>query len=1272
MAARKFLTAPATLPDLVLFTWFDPPRRALGQKVLRSLAGWIICSAAAFQVGAAGSSMSTLSVSDGANGAITPFLLAAWADPLGNDLVPGCSLVVTTTTDGGPGSLRAAIICANNTPGPDTILLPPGVYNLELAGPNEDAAATGDLDITDSLTIVGSGATNTIIDGNHLDRIFDVRSGTNDFALSGLTLRHGQPQGRDEGGAIQSRSMGHITIDHCLINDNTSPHAAGAISLLGNGGLTLIDSTLVNNRSGNGDDGGAVSFYSPVAGLTVTRCRFENNVAPDGGGGAIAFVSLGSGVRGIFSITDSVFINNESGPGTTGGAGGALYVLGAATIGGTTFTGNSSGGDGGAIYNRGTNIITGSTFTGNSAGKRGGAINTCCSSSSLVLMTNSTLSANSASDLGGAIQADGPVTLVNVTLSGNTAPKAGAVWNDNNGSVTLFNTLVASSGTNNLAGGTFASLGHNLSSDNSGTAWLTAPGDRNNADPRLGPLSDNGGPTQTHALLSGSPAIDAGENNGAPGVDQRGVKRPQGVAVDIGAFEAAGVAPPAANLALTLADSPDPVVVSNQVIFTITLTNAGPASATSVIVTNILPPGTVATSISGDSSQTNGLIIFRVGALASADTARLTFAIRPLSAGSLTSTATVSAAELDPDLANNSVTEITTVTPAPIDLTIDSDGDGVPDAIELRAGTDPHNRESVFEFSAPPVQKADGTWTLTVSTVPGRTYKLQYLDLSATGTPEGLAWVDLSILTATGPRTVFEDPTSVTASFRLYRAVLIEESGPDSTAPSVSLPQLSPRAPGEFILSVVAQDNVGVTGVDFFDGATRLGAAARVAANRWVLTNRFPINSLHTIKAAASDLSNNRGFSDVSTIFVPDPDRLAPVDNAGQAHFGDPIIANADGSLPAVEYRPGGRDPTGRDAGFRLRFPDGVRQTLVDGQAAFQFTKVIPGFGPNSPLQFSQSLLNSVQNGVPAGAALQSASLTRTLRLGPVDFNTVVALFGGNPEVGLEMNLFGKFVIIWKGGIIEEGGIRRARFSLKGTGLPILDQSADYSGFVLELPPQDGFRLPFHGQFTIPDGSSTPPQLTVGRDRPLWLGLKPDGQILVDGRADLAFPGGPSFTVDLGIDDPFYHLQMVAKGLSFPLLSSLADLLPPNPGSCVPFAGAATSEQLRQAIACLQRHEAAYASFSTAALADRSSSNRSENVTAPPSPFRALTALLDAYAYSGQAVALTHLPGDPLKALFAQTGRSAAAARFAVCRQLPARPRARPGGRPARRPDRRV
>jgi hypothetical protein len=116
-------------------------------------------------------------------------------------------------------------------------------------------------------------------------------------------------------------------------------------------------------------------------------------------------------------------------------------------------------------------------------------------------------------------------TISGLTITSGQAPAGGGFYN----------------------GGTLLSLGHNLSGDGSGN--LTAAGDLPNTDPLLGPLADNGGPTWTHALLPGSPAIDAGGGSAAPATDQRGLPRPRdgngdgGAVVDIGAFEVQAFTP---------------------------------------------------------------------------------------------------------------------------------------------------------------------------------------------------------------------------------------------------------------------------------------------------------------------------------------------------------------------------------------------------------------------------------------------------------------------------------------------------------------------------------------------------------------------------------------------------------------------------------------------------------------------------------------------------------------------------------------------------------
>jgi hypothetical protein len=135
------------------------------------------------------------------------------------------------------------------------------------------------------------------------------------------------------------------------------------------------------------------------------------------------------------------------------------------------------------------------------------------------------------------------MTLLNVTLVANSATAVGVGGGYyENGVTQLRNTLFADNTSGGNFGGFFdasTSLGHNYSNDASDGGFLSAVGDIVNPgeDPLLGPLADNGGPTFTHELLPGSPAIDAADPNDFPETDQRGITRPQGPAPDIGAFE---------------------------------------------------------------------------------------------------------------------------------------------------------------------------------------------------------------------------------------------------------------------------------------------------------------------------------------------------------------------------------------------------------------------------------------------------------------------------------------------------------------------------------------------------------------------------------------------------------------------------------------------------------------------------------------------------------------------------------------------------------------
>jgi hypothetical protein len=198
---------------------------------------------------------------------------------------------------------------------------------------------------------------------------------------------------------------------------------------------------------------------------------------------------------------------------------------------------------GGGIFNDGTLAIINSTISGNVALRplpNGGGI----FNNGTLRISNSTISGNSASRGGGIRNYNsGTLTINNSTLNGNHAAFGGGIRND--GTVTLQNSIVANSFSGGNCSGTMTSNGYNLSSDN--TCNFNGLGDLNNTDPKLGQLGNHGGPTQTIPLLSGSPAIDAGNPAGCTDghgrllkTDQRGRPRPDKEdtgGCDMGAYE---------------------------------------------------------------------------------------------------------------------------------------------------------------------------------------------------------------------------------------------------------------------------------------------------------------------------------------------------------------------------------------------------------------------------------------------------------------------------------------------------------------------------------------------------------------------------------------------------------------------------------------------------------------------------------------------------------------------------------------------------------------
>lgn len=419
-----------------------------------------------------------------------------------------------------PGSLRQAIFDANQSPGMDTIQFS-GVSGTLLL-------TAGAFKITGPVELSGPGRDELTLDANLQSRIFEIDDpnvSDEDFSVSlaGMTLVRGatNPSAGYHGGAISALGFIQLTVSDSSILDSTAGGGGGAIDAYG---LQLVNSTISGNTA---DSGGGISGFH----LNVTDSEISNNSAVGGGGGGVAGHTV--------TVSRSTISGNTAAG--LGGMGGGIYAYGDVSITNSTISGNTTTGgplidydlfrtaDGGGVASYwGDIVVTNSTISGNRVegeGAFGGGIAAIGGSVEII---HSTIVENvSVQGSGGG--AFGDITVRNSIVANNSANFGGReLW-------TWFVLTVNYS----LIGSTAGMSAGEINAINNGAGNLVS------VDPLLGPLGDYGGATLTHALLAGSPAIDAGDptavagSGGVPLYDSRGsgFSRVVDGRLDMGAFE---------------------------------------------------------------------------------------------------------------------------------------------------------------------------------------------------------------------------------------------------------------------------------------------------------------------------------------------------------------------------------------------------------------------------------------------------------------------------------------------------------------------------------------------------------------------------------------------------------------------------------------------------------------------------------------------------------------------------------------------------------------
>jgi len=456
----------------------------------------------------------------------------------------GSTFTVTNTNDSGAGSLRQALLDADANPGADTV-----VFDAAVTG--TITLTTGKLNVADSVTVTGPGSANLTVSAA-TDQIFYLYNAgvSRDVSISGLTLT---------GGAIAVNAWTtNLVLDDVVASGSTTFSLINSVSNYSELAQSLTIRNSVVTGANIYGDGGGVGVFSGFGqhAVSIESTQITNNTAYRTGGLRVENASS-------VVVSNSLIKGNSS---TYGRGGGAYFgsEVGDVQIVSTTVDSNSSHCHGGGLYLMNATVeILNSTISNNSAPCTGGGV-LFDDSRTVASISNTTITGNTARGGGGVhMEAMTSLKINQSTITNNTSTDTGydggGIRLYSQGSsypmtLTLSGTIVSGNTSANPAnadidvmdgGATAVDSDHSLLGDGTVDSVVTLVGSGNlrSNTPGLGALADNGGLTKTMALLTGSPAIDAGPNPVATftgnGFDQRATPylRVYGGQVDIGAFE---------------------------------------------------------------------------------------------------------------------------------------------------------------------------------------------------------------------------------------------------------------------------------------------------------------------------------------------------------------------------------------------------------------------------------------------------------------------------------------------------------------------------------------------------------------------------------------------------------------------------------------------------------------------------------------------------------------------------------------------------------------